>query len=92
MFKLPSHSLDVGTTYEFRVDVTDSGNYTSFATQVSWQKRFAVSFNGTLRLLPSPLQKNFSARMKSKTSAKRFAGGRIGYALGLCSGFVRFLR
>lgn len=34
MFKLPSHTLDVGTTYEFRVDVTDNAGYSSFATQV----------------------------------------------------------
>lgn len=34
MFKLPPQSLEVGTTYEFRVDVTDSVGYSSFATQV----------------------------------------------------------
>lgn len=34
MFKLPPHSLEVGTTYEFRVDVTDSAGYSSSATQV----------------------------------------------------------
>ncbi|CAM9866176.1 unnamed protein product, partial [Pylaiella littoralis] len=34
MFKLPPYSLEVGTTYEFRVDVTDSVGYSSFATQV----------------------------------------------------------
>lgn len=34
MFKLPPHSLDVGTMYEFRVDVTDTAGFSSFATQV----------------------------------------------------------
>ncbi|CAM9347803.1 unnamed protein product, partial [Scytosiphon promiscuus] len=34
MFKLSSHSLEVGTTYEFRVDVTDSVGSSSYATQV----------------------------------------------------------
>ncbi|CAM9866972.1 unnamed protein product, partial [Ectocarpus fasciculatus] len=34
MFKLPSHSLEIGVAYEFRVDVTDSVGYSSFATQV----------------------------------------------------------
>ncbi|CAB1097917.1 unnamed protein product [Ectocarpus sp. CCAP 1310/34] len=34
MFKLPSHSLEIGVEYEFRVDVTDSVGYSSFATQV----------------------------------------------------------
>lgn len=35
MFKLPSHSLEIGVEYEFRVDVTDSVGYSSFATQVT---------------------------------------------------------
>lgn len=34
IFRLPSHSLDIGTTYEFRVNVTDSAGYSSIATQV----------------------------------------------------------
>ncbi|CBJ25633.1 conserved unknown protein [Ectocarpus siliculosus] len=34
MFKLPSHSLEIGVEYEFRADVTDSVGYSSFATQV----------------------------------------------------------
>lgn len=34
IFRLPSHSLEVDTTYEFRVDVTDNAAYSSFATQV----------------------------------------------------------
>lgn len=34
IFRLPSHSLDIGTTYEFRVNVTDSAGHSSIATQV----------------------------------------------------------
>lgn len=48
MFKLPSHSLDVGTTYEFRVDATDSANYSSFATQVRYVH---VAHRGTPHLV-----------------------------------------
>lgn len=39
MFKLPPHKLQVGTTYEFRVDVADSAGYSSFATQVKIKER-----------------------------------------------------
>lgn len=42
MFKLPPHSLEVGTTYEFRVDVTDSAGYSSFATQVITTRKRGV--------------------------------------------------
>lgn len=38
IFKLVPHELDVGTTYEFRVDVTDSVGFSSFATQVKWNR------------------------------------------------------
>lgn len=39
MFKLSPHQLEVGTMYEFRVDVTDSAGYSSFATQVGTNVR-----------------------------------------------------
>jgi len=61
MFKLPSHSLDVGTTYEFRVDVTDSGSYTSFATQVSLQIRIIDVTPTEVGPVAIALQKKFPA-------------------------------
>lgn len=48
IFRLSEHSLDVGTAYEFRVDVTDSLGYTSFATQVRCSLHLEQGRAGTL--------------------------------------------
>lgn len=45
MFKLPPHKLNVGTTYEFHVDVTDSTGFSSFATQVILHEKSVGPFN-----------------------------------------------